>query len=133
MCERQILLQLDHPMLMKLVKTFKDSQRVYFLMELVQGIDLFDVLRAIDIMNEEKSLFYISCLLLVLQYLHERHIVYRDLKPENIMIDEDGYPKLIDFGTSKIVENRTYTRVGTPHYMAPEVINGTGYGLEADY
>ena len=130
--ERKILLQLDHPMMMKLVKTFKDDSRVYFLMEYVQGTDLFDVLRAIGIMNEEKSKFYSACLLIVLQYLHERGILYRDLKPENIMIDEEGYPKLIDFGTAIIIENRTYTIVGTPHYMAPEVIKGTGYGIEAD-
>mmetsp|Transcript_3225 Transcript_3225/g.2968 ORF Transcript_3225/g.2968 Transcript_3225/m.2968 type:complete len:145 (+) Transcript_3225:1-435(+) len=65
--------------------------------------------------------------------MHERDIVYRDLKPENIMIDEEGYPKLIDFGTAKIIQGRTYTIVGTPHYMAPEVILGKGYGISADY
>jgi cGMP-dependent protein kinase len=67
------------------------------------------------------------------EHLHERDIIYRDLKPENVMIDEEGYPKLIDFGIAKIVQGRTYTVVGTPHYMAPEVIVGKGYSLAADY
>jgi cGMP-dependent protein kinase len=49
------------------------------------------------------------------------------------MVDDDGYPKLIDFGIAKIVQGRTYTVVGTPHYMAPEVIIGKGYGLQADF
>jgi cGMP-dependent protein kinase len=130
--ERSILMQIDHPFIVKLVKTFKDSSRVYFLMELVQGMDLFDVIRKFPVMDEEKSLFYIGCLVLIIEHLHERNIIYRDLKPENIMVDEDGYAKLIDFGTAKLIKDRTYTVVGTAHYMAPEVIKGTGYGLEAD-
>ena len=48
------------------------------------------------------------------------------------MIDEQGYPRLIDFGTAKILEGRTYTIVGTPHYMAPEIITGKGYDFNAD-
>ena len=130
--ERSILMQIDHPFIVKLVKTFKDSTRVYFLMELVQGMDLFDVIRLFPVMDEGKSLFYVGCLVLIIEHLHERNIIYRDLKPENIMVDEDGYAKLIDFGTAKIIKDRTYTVVGTAHYMAPEVIKGTGYSLEAD-
>eukprot|EP00358_Blepharisma_japonicum_P007286 CAMPEP_0202945040 /NCGR_PEP_ID=MMETSP1395-20130829/6001_1 /ASSEMBLY_ACC=CAM_ASM_000871 /TAXON_ID=5961 /ORGANISM="Blepharisma japonicum, Strain Stock R1072" /LENGTH=49 /DNA_ID=CAMNT_0049644619 /DNA_START=1725 /DNA_END=1874 /DNA_ORIENTATION=+ len=49
------------------------------------------------------------------------------------MIDEEGYPKLIDFGIAKIVNGRTYTTVGTPHYMAPEVIMGNGYNSAVDW
>ena len=48
------------------------------------------------------------------------------------MIDSEGYPKLVDFGTTKFVKGKTYTTIGTPHYMAPEVLIGSGYSLQAD-
>lgn len=131
--ERSIMLQLDHPMIVKLVKTFEDQQRFYFLMEFVEGMDLFDVLRKLGLLKDQKAKFYTACLVLILEHLHERNIIYRDLKPENIMIDKSGYPKLIDFGTAKEIQGRTYTTLGTPHYMAPEVILGSGYGLQADW
>jgi cGMP-dependent protein kinase len=69
----------------------------------------------------------------MLEHLHERKIAHRDIKPENIMIGEDGYPVLIDFGTAKVITGRTYTSLGTPHYMAPEVIMGKGYTTNADF
>lgn len=71
-------------------------------------------------------------MILILQYLHERDIIYRDLKPENVMVDNQGFIKLVDFGTAKIIQGRTYTLVGSPHYIAPEVIVGKGYGKMAD-
>jgi cGMP-dependent protein kinase len=127
--ERKIMLQVDHPFIVKMVKSFKDRDRVYFLLEHVQGIDLFDGLR---ILNNENTKFYSACILMILEHLEEREIIYRDLKPENIMIDSDGYLKLIDFGTAKFIKGRTYTIIGTPHYMAPEVIKGIGYTYSAD-
>jgi cGMP-dependent protein kinase len=133
MLERKILMQLDHCLILKLIKTFKDRRRVYFLLEYVQGADMFDVIRELGLLSNEDAKFYTCCLLIILEHLHEREIVYRDLKPENVMTDEEGYPKLIDFGTAKIVSGRTYTLIGTPHYMAPEVIMGKGYNMNADY
>jgi cGMP-dependent protein kinase len=130
--ERQILLEIDHHFIMKLVKTFKDDVRVYFLTELVMGMDLFDVLRKLGLVKEADTKFYAASLLLMLENLHERNIIYRDLKPENIVVDEQGYLKLVDFGTVKVLKGRTFTTIGTPHYMAPEVILGKGYGLSAD-
>lgn len=71
-------------------------------------------------------------MVLVLQYLHEREIIYRDLKPDNVIVDMNGFIKIVDFGTSKTIQNRTYTLVGSPHYIAPEVIVGKGYGKMVD-
>jgi cGMP-dependent protein kinase len=130
--ERKILLSLDHVMALKLVKTFKDSKRIYFLTEYVKGQDLFDVIRILNLLTEQSARFYISCIVLVLDYLHERDIIFRDLKPENVLIDMEGYPKLIDFGAGKFISGRTYTIIGTPHYMAPEIILGHGYSHSAD-
>jgi cGMP-dependent protein kinase len=112
--ERKILLELDHIFIMKLVRTFKDQFRLYFLLEYIRGMDLFDVLREIGLLTESDSKFLTACLVVILEHLHERDIIYRDLKPENIVVDEEGYPKLIDFGTSKIIKGRTFTIVGTP-------------------
>ena len=133
MLERKIMMQLDHSFILKLIKTFKDENCIYFLLEYVRGEDLFDVIRKLNLLTEQDSRFFASCLIIILEHLHERDIVYRDLKPENVMVDEDGYQKLIDFGTAKIVNGRTYTMIGTPHYMPPEVILGKGYSVNADY
>lgn len=69
-----------------------------------------------------------------MEYLHTHHIVYRDIKPENVMVDHHGYIRLIDMGTAKILKGkgRTFTIIGTPHYMAPEIINGKGYSYSVD-
>lgn len=130
--ERKALLQIDHPFITKLVKTFKDENRVYFLLEYVHGLGLYQVLRILNLVNTHMCRFYTGCLLLILEHLHKHNIIYRDLKPENLMVDEDGYLKLLDFGTAKIIKGRTYSVMGTPHYMAPEVILGKGYSFSAD-
>jgi cGMP-dependent protein kinase 1 len=132
MLERKILMQLDHGMIIKLVKTFKDNLRIYFLMEYVQGMDLFDVLSSLGKLSHKNAAFYTGSLVMILENLHERDIIYRDLKPENIMVDHVGYLKLIDFGTAKFLKGKTYTTVGTPHYMAPDVIRGSGYTYAVD-
>ena len=132
--EKSILLSIDHPFIVKLVKTLKDDKFLYFLMDYIRGKELFDVIRDIDILSKSQTLFYGASIMLAVKYLHERKCVYRDIKPENIMVTENGYIKIIDFGTAKILKDgRTQTTMGTPHYMAPEMILGGGYSFEVDY
>ena len=132
--EKSILLSIDHPFIVKLVKTLKDDRFLYFLMDYIRGKELFDVIRDIDILSKSQTLFYGASIMLAVKYLHERKCIYRDIKPENIMVTENGYIKIIDFGTAKILKDgRTQTTMGTPHYMAPEMILGGGYSFEVDY
>ncbi|CAK9107464.1 cGMP-dependent protein kinase [Durusdinium trenchii] len=121
--EIEILSENDHPFLMHMVKALETLRNVYVLAEYVGGGEL------------EPQPFYAGSILLMVEALHERNVVYRDLKPENILLDEEGYLKLVDFGTAKKLDakcGRTFTLVGTTHYMAPEVMRGKGYGLEVD-
>lgn len=131
--ERSILLQIDHPFIVKLVKTLKDSKYIYFLMEHINGKELFDVIRDIGLLNKFQTQFYGASMLNAIEYLHSKKFIYRDIKPENILVTETGFIKLIDFGTAKAIVDRTSTIIGTPHYMAPEVILGEGYTLNVDY
>ena len=134
MMERKILLQIDHILIVKLVKTFRDKERLYFLCEYINGVNLCDILNKLNVVAVSDAKFYMACIFSMLEHLHERNIIYRDLCPSNLMIDEEGYPKLIDFGSAKIIRGRTYTIATTPaHYMAPEIISGHGYSLSADY
>jgi cGMP-dependent protein kinase len=121
---------------MKLVKTFDTAKGIYMLTELITGGELHAAIRQIPtVLNRTQAVFYVGNLLIVLEELADRLIVYRDLKPENVMLDQQGYLKLIDFGIAKKLEeskNRTFTMIGTPHYMAPEVMRGQGYGTQVD-
>ena len=69
----------------------------------------------------------------MLDYLQKKLIAHRDIKPSNIMIDSNGYLKMIDFGTAKILNDYTSTIIGTPHYIAPEILQGKGYSLSCDF
>lgn len=73
------------------------------------------------------ALFYITEIILALEYLHSKKIAYRDLKPENLLIAEDGHVKITDFGFAKKILDRSFTLCGTPEYLAPEIVMTCGH------
>ena len=130
--EKDVLLKLDHPFIMKMVKYLKNENYIFFLTEFIHGKELWELMREIGILTLEQVKFYGASALLTMDYIHKKNIIYRNLKPENIMINDKGYPKIIDFGTVKEIKDRTTTIVGTPEYMAPEMVKGTGYSFQVD-
>lgn len=133
--ECELLKENDHPFIMALVKVFETRKSVYMLTELITGGELHAAIRRIPtVLSRSQAQFYTGSIVMVLEEISDRNIVFRDLKPENVMLDSQGYLKLIDFGIAKKLEegSKTFTMIGTPHYMAPEVMRGHGYGTEVD-
>ena len=130
--EKNVLLKTDHPFIMKMVKYLKNDSYIFFINEYIKGKELWDVIRDIGLLNKEQTQFYIASMLLAINHLHKKKIIYRDIKPENVMVNVKGYIKIIDFGTVKEIEDRTSTIIGTSHYMAPEITKGEGYSFQVD-
>jgi serine/threonine-protein kinase len=125
--EEQIGGQLDHPSILKFYPV-KQKSRMYLVMECLEGRTLFEVLRERRRLPEAEALALASRICEPLQYLHDRGILHRDLKPENIMLCNDGTFRLMDFGIARLAHARRLTFAGfapgTPHYMAPERVDG---------
>ncbi|KAL0974394.1 hypothetical protein UPYG_G00219870 [Umbra pygmaea] len=134
--ERDILVEVNHPFIVKLHYAFQTEGKLYLILEFLRGGDVFTRLSKEVMFTEEDVKFYLAELALALNHLHHLGIVYRDLKPENILLDEAGHIKLTDFGLSKEsvdAEKKAYSFCGTVEYMAPEVVNRRGHTQSADW
>uniref|UniRef100_A0A8D1TN86 non-specific serine/threonine protein kinase n=2 Tax=Sus scrofa TaxID=9823 RepID=A0A8D1TN86_PIG len=134
--ERDILVEVNHPFIVKLHYAFQTEGKLYLILDFLRGGDVFTRLSKEVLFTEEDVKFYLAELALALDHLHRLGIVYRDLKPENILLDEIGHIKLTDFGLSKEAvdqEKKAYSFCGTVEYMAPEVVNRRGHSQSADW
>ncbi|XP_065192026.1 serine/threonine-protein kinase N1-like isoform X2 [Sycon ciliatum] len=131
----EIINEVQHPFLVNLYSCFQTEMHVCFVMEYVCGGDLMMHIHE-DVFGETRSCFYAACVVLGLDYLHSKGVVYRDLKLDNLLMDGDGYIKITDFGLSKegmFYGDRTSTFCGTPEFLAPEVLTDTSYTRAVDW
>lgn len=114
--------------------SFQDQNCLYMLMEWVPGGELFHYIDMYHSFDELTARFYAANVVLMMEFLHSKGIIYRDLKPENLVVDANGYLKLADFGFAKHIGNaRAFTICGTPDYQAPEVIMRRGATKGVDH
>jgi len=122
------------PFIATFLGCFQDDRRVFFLMEHVHGGELYGRLKREGRLPMGHAKLYAAELVLALDYLHSLRVAYRDLKPENVLIARDGHLKLVDFGFAKLLgDNLAFTIVGTPEYLAPEIVQSRGHGTAVDF
>ena len=158
LAEKTALSLADAPFVVKLYFAFQSPHYLYLVMEYVVGGDVASLLRVMGTLEEDTARFYTAEVALALEYLHHNGIIHRDIKPDNMLITKDGHLKLTDFGLSK-VEIRSsrwqklflkpkkrdvssesvkslqdqQTTLGTPDYLAPELLLGVGHDFRVDY
>eukprot|EP00930_Biecheleria_cincta_P055678 TRINITY_DN41978_c0_g1_i1.p1 TRINITY_DN41978_c0_g1~~TRINITY_DN41978_c0_g1_i1.p1 ORF type:complete len:532 (-),score=109.79 TRINITY_DN41978_c0_g1_i1:129-1682(-) len=136
-----VMKTMDHPNICKLFETFEDKKKMYLVMELCEGGELFDVIISAGTFTEKQAAYVMQSMFRPLNYLHTHGLTHRDLKPENFLVMEkvtgakiqETTIKLIDFGlaTSCKPGQVLTTKAGTPYYVAPEVLAGS-YTESAD-
>jgi len=130
--ERRFLASLKFPFIVKYAGHFQTKENLYLLMEYVNGCQLYNIMTTIKRMSFIQCRFYLSEVLLCLEYFHSLGLVYRDLKLENLMLDKEGHIKLVDLGfTKKMTTSNTIC--GTPEYLAPEILNAQPYDKAVDW
>lgn len=125
----------DSPNIVKLFEIYEDTHKIYMILELMKGKDLYSAIK--NKTFKEKEIFEIfSQILSGLTFLHEHKIMHRDLKPDNILFSSDSLSnlKIADFTLSESFENnkKFSLKCGTPGFMAPEIISGKAYDEKVD-
>ena len=140
--EVEVLCKLQHPNCTRLYGAWRASSRLHILMEYADGGSLADRVAAQRSsggcpFDEERILDWTVQIVSALAYMHSRSVLHRDLKTGNIFLTARNLVKVGDFGISKVLEGEgtarlAKTAVGTPYYLAPELVNGEHYGLQVD-
>ncbi|XP_029128719.1 CBL-interacting serine/threonine-protein kinase 9 isoform X3 [Cajanus cajan] len=121
---------INHPNVIKIYEVMASKTKIYIVLELVNGGELFDKIATNGRLKEDEARSYFHQLINAVDYCHSRGVYHRDLKPENLLLDSNGILKVSDFGLSTYAHQEDEllrTACGTPNYVAPEVLNDRGY------
>lgn len=136
--EVAILQNLSHNGVVNLDRMFETPERIFVVMEKLKG-DMLEMILSSEKgrLSERITKFLVTQILVALKHLHSKNIVHCDLKPENVLLSSDSdftQVKLCDFGFARIIGERSFRRsvVGTPAYLAPEVLRNKGYNRSLD-
>ena len=136
MSEKNILSKINHPFIVNMHFSFQDYDNLYLIMDYLSGGDLRYHLshRKASLFNENQTKFFLSNIIIALEYIHSKKIIHRDIKPENLLLDMNGYLRLTDFGIAVYnkKENKKESN-GTAGYVAPEVILQQDYNYSSDF
>jgi serine/threonine protein kinase len=134
--ERDLMVKIHCPFIISIKSAFQDEKYLYLVSDFMQGGDMYYHMHEARQFSFELTQFYVSEIVLALEYLHKNNMVYRDLKPENILLDAKGHIKITDFGLSKMLnssKDKAFTICGTAQYLAPEVFIKKGYDSSVDW
>ena len=135
--EMEILYNVDHQFIVSMDYVFNDEYRIFFMMDFIEGGELFRHLIQVRRFEHNAAAFMIAQVALALGHLHEKGIIYRDLKPENVLFRKDGYILLADFGLATKIDAEkgelATSFCGTAEYLSPEMITGEGHNFSVDW
>jgi len=135
--ERDVLSYTKHPFIVGLNYAFQTETKLFLILDFCPGGDLGRVLQREGRLNEERARKYLCEVLMAIEALHKRDIIFRDLKPDNVVIDTDGHACLTDFGLSKEgvfdPSRGAKSFCGSVAYLAPEMIRKAGHGKSVDW
>eukprot|EP00164_Ancoracysta_twista_P006274 GFYU01008716.1.p1 GENE.GFYU01008716.1~~GFYU01008716.1.p1 ORF type:complete len:329 (-),score=90.43 GFYU01008716.1:191-1177(-) len=136
--EISVMKMIKHKNIVNLIEVLASRTKIFIVLELVSGGELFDAIVKAGKFDENKARHYFQQMVYAVDYCHKQGVMHRDLKPENLLLDSQGSLKVTDFGLSYFYQgadgsNLLHTTCGTPNYVAPEVLGDNGYdGVKAD-
>jgi len=138
MNELDVLKKTNHPNIMSVVEILEDENYYYVITEILEGGELFDRITEVQSFSEKKAAYILKQVLLAINYMHKKNISHRDLKPENILLESKSIDnlevKIADFGFASFFDPKDglQTILGSPLYMAPELVKAQKYDEKVD-
>ena len=129
-----LLGKMKHPHILRVLGYHRAEPNLYLMLEYAENGSLLKIIKDHGALSEQNAAVFTRQVLQALVYLHARGVIHRDLKAANILLNRRGDVKLADFGVAAVMSDtdKHFTIVGSPYWMAPEIIQATGHSTLSD-